>query len=372
MLFYSHQMRAVVQTMRKTYLDNIRWITVCLVVVYHVLFIFSTLTPLGLGTITETTYQDAVLYLLYPWFMLLLFVVSGMCARFYLQNHSDRTFRKARTTKLLVPSTLGLLVFGWVLGYVNTRIGGGFDSLKSVPALIRYLIMCLSGSGVLWYVQTLWLFSMVLIPVRRLEKDRLWNLGGKMSLPGLLLLTIAVWGASRILNTPIIVVYRFGIYGLGFFLGYFIFSHDAVMDRLEKAWMPLTVAAAVLGAAFTIRFWGQDYAGHAVLDTFLCNAFAWITVLAVLSFMKKWGNFENAFSKWMTRKSWGLYLFHYLPLAICAGFVYQSAMPAVCKYLLTALAAFLGGFLLYEILSRIPFVRWSVCGIRKSREPEKE
>ena len=97
-----------------------------------------------------------------------------------------------------------------------------------------------------------------------------------------------------------------------------------------------------------------------------------VAVLAVLSFMKKWGNFENAFSKWMTRKSWGLYLFHYLPLAICAGLVYQSAMPAVCKYLLTALAAFLGGFLLYEILSRIPFVRWSVCGIRKSREPEKE
>ena len=224
--------------MRKTYLDNIRWITVCLVVVYHVLFIFSTLTPLGLGTITETTYQDAVLYLLYPWFMLLLFVVSGMCARFYLQNHSDRTFRKARTTKLLVPSTLGLLVFGWVLGYVNTRIGGGFDSLKSVPALIRYLIMCLSGSGVLWYVQTLWLFSMVLIPVRRLEKDRLWNLGGKMNLPGLLLLTIAVWGASRILNTPIIVVYRFGIYGLGFFLGY-------QAARLLKADFPTAVTMSL-------------------------------------------------------------------------------------------------------------------------------
>ena len=149
--------------MRKTYLDNIRWITVCLVVVYHVLFIFSTLTPLGLGAITKTTYQDAVLYLLYPWFMLLLFVVSGMCARFYLQNHSDRAFRKARTTKLLIPSTLGLLVFGWVLGYVNMRIGGGFDGMEAVPAPIRYLIMCLSGSGVLWYVQTLWLFSMVLL-----------------------------------------------------------------------------------------------------------------------------------------------------------------------------------------------------------------
>ena len=32
-------------------------------------------------------------------FMLLLFVVSGMSARFYLNGHSDKKFLKSRTTK---------------------------------------------------------------------------------------------------------------------------------------------------------------------------------------------------------------------------------------------------------------------------------
>ena len=59
--------------MRKLYIDNIRWITVVLVVLYHVI--------------------------------------------------------KKRTGKLLVPSTLGLLVFWWILGYYNLLISGGLEEM---------------------------------------------------------------------------------------------------------------------------------------------------------------------------------------------------------------------------------------------------
>ena len=122
---------------RKKYIDNIRWITVALVVVYHVIFIFNgTGTLGGVGPLCPVQYQDAVLYLLYPWFMLLLFVVSGMCARFYLGRHTHKEFIRERTVKLLVPSTLGVVVFGWILGYFNMKIGGAFDSMGAVPKQI--------------------------------------------------------------------------------------------------------------------------------------------------------------------------------------------------------------------------------------------
>ena len=39
---------------------------------------------------------------------------------------------------------------------------------------------------------------------------------------------------EQIGNTPVIVVYRFGLYGACFLFGYFIFSHDAVMEELKK------------------------------------------------------------------------------------------------------------------------------------------
>lgn len=353
---------------RKKYIDNIRWITVALVVVYHVIFIFNgTGTLGGVGPLCPVQYQDAVLYLLYPWFMLLLFVVSGMCARFYLGRHTHKEFIRERTVKLLVPSTLGVVVFGWILGYFNMKIGGAFDSMGAVPKPVLFVIMCLSGTGPLWYIQLLWVFSLLLTVFRRVEKDRLSNLCARTTLPVLLALMVVIYGAAHIGNVPVVVVYRFGIYGVGYLLGYLVFAHDEVMTRLEKAWLPLTAAALILGAAFTAVFWGQSYAGHEVLDTPLCNVFAWIAVLAVLAFMKKWGGFDNAFARWMTRKSWGLYLFHYLPLAACAYYIYAMPIPAVLKYLLTAAAAVAGGVLLYDIISRIPVLRWCVCGISRKK-----
>lgn len=353
---------------RKKYIDNIRWITVALVVVYHVIFIFNgTGTLGGVGPLCPVQYQDAVLYLLYPWFMLLLFVVSGMCARFYLGRHTHKEFIRERTVKLLVPSTLGVVVFGWILGYFNMKIGGAFDSMGAVPKPVLFVIMCLSGTGPLWYIQLLWVFSLLLTVFRRVEKDRLSNLCARTTLPVLLALTVVIYGAAQIGNVPVVVVYRFGIYGAGYLLGYLVFANDEVMTRLEKAWLPLTAAALILGAAFTAVFWGQSYAGHEVLDTPLCNVFAWIAVLAVLAFMKKWGGFDNAFARWMTRKSWGLYLFHYLPLAACAYYIYAMPIPAVLKYLLTAESAVVGGVLLYDIISRIPVLRWCVCGISRKK-----
>lgn len=352
--------------MRKTYIDNIKWITVVLVVIYHVIYMFNGIVTLGvIGPISETRYQDAFQYVVYPWFMLLLFVVSGMSARFYLERHSTKEFLKTRTTKLLVPSTIGLFVFWWTLGYYNTLISGGFESMVAAPKPVQFLILAVSGTGPLWYIQLLWLLSVILLLIRKIEKDKLWRLCEKVSVPVLLSFFFVIWGAAQILNTPIIVVYRVGFYGAGFLLGYFVFSHDRVMDKLETWWQILLPAALVVGVVFLARFWGSPYAEHEVLDTFLCNLYAWTAVLAVLSVMKKWGNFQNAFSGWMSRKSWGLYLFHYLPLAACAWYLHvYTALPALVVYLCSGVAAFTGGYLLYEIISRIPVLRWCVCGIR--------
>ena len=99
--------------MRKTYIDNIRWITVVLVVIYHVIYIFNGVTKYGvIGPFSEKQPQDVYQYIVYPWFMLLLFVVSGIAARFELARRTTKEFIRIRTRKLLVPSTIGLLVFG--------------------------------------------------------------------------------------------------------------------------------------------------------------------------------------------------------------------------------------------------------------------
>ena len=264
----------------------------------------------------------------------------------------------------MVPSTLGLLVFWWILGYYNLLIGGGLEQMAAVPKPVLFIIMAVSGIGPLWYIQMLWIFSVLLVWVRRVEKDRLWKLGEKADIPFLVLFAIVIWGAAQILNTPVVVVYRFGIYGVGFFVGYFVLSHDEVVDRLEKCWLLLAVCAVILAAAFTVLYWGRPYAEHSVLDTPLCSLFAWIAVIAVLAFMKKWGNISNTLTRWMAAKSWGLYLFHYLFIAMTAYYLNMyTKLPAVLLYLFVAAAGFVGAYLAYEIIRRIPVLRWIVCGI---------
>ncbi len=363
--------------MRKYYIDNIRHTTVVLVVIYHVIYMFNGIVTAGVaGPFHEVQYQDAIQYLLYPWFMTLLFIVSGISARYSLAKYGNLEFMRERTRKLLVPSTIGLLVFHWIQGYVNMRLSGAFKTIPdNVPKPVLYLIMCVSGTGVLWFIQMLWIFSMLLVLVRKLEKGKLSAFCEKFSYSPLTLavLGIAVWGSAQIFNTPVIAVYRFGVYGFTFFLGYYIFSQEKVTDTLSRCCPFFGCAAAVLAVVYTAVCFGQNYAVSPVVNSPLSAAFLWTSCLAVSGLMKRCGNRTSPFADYMNRKSWGLYIFHYLPVSVCGMLLKEnSGLPPVCIYLLTGAAGFAGALLLYEILSRIPFLRWCVLGIRKHKTKNKE
>ncbi len=355
---------------RKLYLDNIRWATVVLVVIYHVIYMFNGVQPFGvIGPFREHQIQDSFQYLVYPWFMALLFVVSGMSARFSLQGRTTKQFLKNKTRKLLVPSTIGLFVFQWLLGFYNLKIGGGVD-MAAVPRPVLYLITVLSGVGPLWYIQMLWLFSVLLLAVRKIEKDRVWNFCSKAPVWSIVLLVIAVYAFAQVLNTPIVTVYRFGIYGFCFFAGYFLFSHEEVIERLCKWWWMFDLAAAGLGISYTLRYLGENYAIAPVLNNFHACVYCWFAILGILTTMKIYADTADSFTRWMAKKAWGLYIFHYLLIAVIAYELHEHApdMPEVLVYLLVGIGAFAGAFLLDELIRRVPVLRWCVLGIRKEKK----
>lgn len=163
---------------RYAYLDHIRWMTVLLVIVYHVCYLFNGVGILGgVPNARNLPFLDTISGTVYPWFMVLLFVVAGMCARFALVQQGNRAFLRNRARKLLVPSSLGLFVLHWVTGYLNIRMGGAMDT---IPKPLLYPISVLSGIGPLWFVQLLFLFSAILVLIRRIDRnDRLFRIGEK-------------------------------------------------------------------------------------------------------------------------------------------------------------------------------------------------
>ena len=185
---------------------------------------------LVIGPFHPVQYQDVIQYLLYPWFMVILFVVAGISSRHALEKYSAKEFLIARTNKLLVPSTIGLLAFHWIGGYVNMCVTSAKTLPAEIPALVRYFIYAISGTGVLWFIQMLWVYSLILFFIRKFESGKLYKYTEKINIWAIIFLMIPLWLFAQILNTPVIPVYRFGIYGLAFFIGYFIMAHDEIVD----------------------------------------------------------------------------------------------------------------------------------------------
>lgn len=344
-------------------MDNLRWATVLLVLVYHVCYLFNGVGILGgIPGASNLPAWDWFAAAVYPWFMVLLFLVAGMSSRFALEKRSVKEFLKERTRKLLVPSTLGLLVVHWITGYLNIKLGGG---LEYIPAFLIYPIAALSGTGPLWFAQMLWLFSFVPALLKKLDReDKLWTWCGKCPVwvwipAGFLLLRTA----SQVGNLPVLTMYRFGIYLMAFLFGYFVFSHGETTDGLAKAIVPLACLALAAGCGYLLRYGGTDYTASECLQSYLTNLYAWLAVVALLGLFRRWFDRTNALCAYLTKASFGLYVLHY-PAFMCVAYLLTTyfAFPAAVNYLVLLTLGTVLAFAAYELLRRIPVIRFLVLG----------
>ena len=360
--------------MRKHWIDNLRWVTVLLVLFYHVIYFYNNKGVFGgIGGFGDgPQYQDVVMYILYPWFMPILFILAGISARYALENHSAKEWFKARTRKLLVPGTIGLFVFHWMVGYFNTVVASREGVFDGIPAIAKYFVMAFSGIGPLWFIQVLWLLCLVLLLIRKLDKnDRFWNWCGKAGIVPIILLGILFWaGEHTLIRNPrpesldgLLNLYKPLFYLIPFLLGYFVFSHDQVQEKLGKVWIPLLICAAVSGIILIVTTFGQDNTSPQYLGSPLNCLYGWLMCLAMMAWFKAKFDYTGKFAGYMTRSSYGLYIVHYLIIA-AVGYTLKvhTNLPPAAMYAILTVAVFSLSPLLYEVIRRIPVVKWCVLG----------
>ena len=366
--------------MRKHWMDNLRWVTVLLVLLYHVIYFYNNKGVVGgIGGFGEgPQYQDVVMYILYPWFMPLLFILAGISARYALQKQADREWFKVRTRKLLVPSTIGLFFFGVFIGWFNSMTSPAADSLAPLPLPVKYFIWVVSGTGPLWFIQDLWVLSLLLLLVRKLDaKDRLWSACGNAGIIPVILMGVLFWlGHKTLVMNPdpasaegLWNLYKPVFYMIPFLMGYFVFSHDKVQETVSRVWIPL-MACCISGVVLVVIGFGQDNTLPQYLCSPLNNIYGWLMCLAMMGWFKSKFDRTGTFASYMTRSSYGIYIVHYLIIASIGTIMKTSThIPPVCMYLILTVAVFTLSPLLYEILRRIPFIRWCVLGEKRKRNP---
>ena len=349
--------------MRKPFLDNLRYSIVLLVIVYHVCYLLNSVGLITNVVIPGIPAMDVVEFVLYPWFMVAMFMISGICARYSLQKQTNKQFLKSKVRRQLVPSIAIIFLYGWTVGWVSNQYTDMFAG-GATPGIMKYMIYCMMGTGVLWFVQELLLADVVLVLIRKIDKkERLLKLGGKANLAVLCLMVFALWGSAQILNTPLIECYRHGIYIFAFLVGYFVFSHDHIQELLAK-WAPVLLAVSgVLAVAYTVANWGVNYAATANLKPFLVNAYVWFACLAVLGAGKRWLNKETKFTRYMAGRSFGFYVMHY-PLMVFAAYVMDQKLhlPSWSLYILLPALMVVALPPLVVVVKKIPVLRTLVLG----------
>ena len=363
--------------MRKHWLDNLRWVTVLLVLFYHVIYFYNNKGVFGgIGGFGEypqcPQYQDVVMYILYPFFMPLLFLLAGISARYALDKHSAGEWFKARTRKLLVPSTIGLFVFQWMVGYFNTAVAAKTELFEGMPGVAKYAMMSVSGIGPLWFIQDLWLFSLLLLLIRKLDaRDTIWEAFDNLNIVWVILLGVLFWvGEQSLISYPraesldgLYNLYKPFFYFIPFLMGYFVFSHHQVQEQLKKAWIPLVACAGISGVILVVTTFGQNNTSPQYMSSPLNCIYGWLSCLALMAWFMARFDRSGQFAGYMAKSSFGLYIVHYLVVG-SLGYMMKTytQLPPLAMYVILTVAVFTLSPLLYEVLRRIPVVRWCVLG----------
>lgn len=139
------------------------------------------------------------------------------------------------------------------------------------------------------------------------------------------------------------------------------------MEKIKNAVLLLGICAAVSGIFYIVRCYGMAYTDKDVLSRWDLNMYAFFMVLLVLGAGPKWLDFSNNFTNYMRKCCFGIYVLHIPVLLVINYLLAGKELPLTIVYGIELVGGFVVSILLYEVIRRIPVLRYWILGIRKQR-----
>ena len=354
--------------MRKNYIDNLRWFSVLLLFPYHAAMMYNDWGESFYVYNKAIKSISAFIIATYTWFMPLLFVLAGISSCYALQKRTPKEYVKERFEKLFIPLIFGILLLVPVQTFYAECFHNGYTGSYFEQYILFFTKFSdLTGYtggftiGHLWFIQFLFVISLVALPLMRIYLKSERKLDGKrMTFIKLIPLFVIPLLMSLVLD--------FGGKSVGkyfslFMLGFLIFSNNDVIDRLEKNRWTLFISAIMLIIAKLVTYFGFGFAKGNLVGVF-DNFIMWICIMAFLGMGKRYFNGRTKVTDYLSKASFPIYILHQSCLVATAYYVMHFVSTVAVQYFLIIFISAVVTFAVYEIFKRIPVTRF-IFAIKK-------
>lgn len=353
---------------RKYYIDNLRWLAILLLFPFHAAQIWSGGEYSGFYIWSHT---DTGLYVfstfVYPWYMTFLFTIAGMSCKYALLKRTSKQFVVERVKKLVVPFFFGLIALVPVMTYIAEVFFNGYAGTY----LQQYGLFLTKETDLtgyhggftpahLWFLIYLFVVSMAALLTVILQKKYLpkFRFGG-IPYFAVILLFVPEWLCQYVLN---IGGKSLGQFMILFLFGYYILSEESILKQLKQHRYVSLAICILSGSIYTYLYCFENV--RTIWITGLYVFFGWTGIITLLGLGQSTLNFHNRLSVYLTQASFPVYILHMPILVVVGFFVLKLPVGVAGQFLLIVLLSFIATFLIYEIVKRVPVLRFFL-GIRK-------
>ncbi len=358
---------------RRYELDWLRVLAILFVFIYHCSLVFGP-DPSSIKNATTYEFVNDWSDFAGIWGMPLIFVISGASVFYALGKARPVKYIKGNIARLLVPLVVGVfthIAYQVYLEHLHQGTFSGsfiefyphyFDGLYAFGGNFAWMGLHL------WYLEALFLFSLLCLPLYLWLKYRstgqrvLQRLGNFLGRPvAIYLLALPATILFNLLNPDglgTMVLGGWSIFNyLAFFIsGFVIISSEQLQASIRHMrWVSL-VTGIILWGVFNI-IWqalGDPTFGswpYAIGTTVWC-LYAWCWLLAILGFGMRHLNFSTPFLKYANEAVLPFYILHQTVIFSLAIYVVQWTIPDLFKWVAILIPSFVISLVLYEFLVR--------------------
>lgn len=348
----------MISNMRRVYIDNLKWMFIFLLIPYHAAMAWNVWGEPNYIFFEGNKIISSIVVFLNPYFMPFMFLAAGISTRFALQKRTIRQYLVERLKRLLMPFVFGTLLIMPLMTYIADKFNCGYHgNLFEHYLVFFHKFTDLTGAdggfsvGQFWFILYLFLISCLSLGLIVLQKKVMPEC--RIDLP---LWMICLFGLPLPFLHELLSIGGKSIaeYMYMFLTGYYIFSSETISKTENYKWLFLCIGSI---AAFLYVYFILWSAGQYPMLKISKYVSEWFMSAGLLGIGKKYFLFHGKVSQYMTKRSYGFYVFHYICIVLMQYVMYQwYPENIVLLYMMPVLGAYCLTFMCCEICIRIPIL----------------